>query len=355
MKLAITADIHVGIPGKLQYNMWGLRRIRQYCIERDIRHIIVLGDLLHDREQVRIEDLNALVEFLIETDEKFGITVITFPGNHDMYLKNSWDINSLKPLTRYLRSYHKVSRLRLGGIRFWIIPFIYYESEYMKVLKAVHKQHEEGDILLTHIGVKSATLNACFLLKSWSIVDFADSPFDRVYSGHFHIHQKVGHNVWYPGSPVPFRFDEGDAEHGFFIFDTEMREHNFINLWDGAGDDAPPQLWTIDDSSLQTMSRDKVNGNIIRVALSREYTHHQLAEIRQSLYELGAKDVKWLNLASKEERLNIEVAKNTAASAADLFERYLKADKTGTKGLSADLLLKLNTMIVADGDKRYLE
>jgi len=355
MEIIITADIHIGVPGKLKHSMWGLHRIRQHCIDNNIKHIIVLGDLLHDREHICIEDLNAIVDFLTETDEKYGITIITFPGNHDMYLKNSWDINGLRPLDRYMKSYHQVSRMKLGGVRFWIVPFIYYETEYMKILDKIHKQHQDGDVLLTHIGVKSATLNACFLLKSWSVVDFTNSPFDRVYAGHFHIQQQVGDNVWYPGSPVPFRFDEGDADHGFFVFDTDTRTHKFINLWDGAGDDAPPQLWTIDDSSLKTVGADMVNGNIIRVALSQEYTHNQLAEIRKSLSDLGARDVRWLNLSSKEEKQNIEAAKDTAASASSLFERYVEADKDGTENLDVSLLLKFNTSIMADGDRKYSE
>ena len=355
MKIAITADIHVGIQGKLQYTMWGLRRIRRHCIDRSIKHIIVLGDLLHDREQIGVEDLNALVEFLIETDEKYGITVITFPGNHDMYLKNSWDINSLKPLTRYLTSYHNVAKLELGGLRFWIIPFIYYESQYMKVLEAVHKRHKEGDILLTHVGVRSATLNACFMLKSWSIVDFTDSPFDRIYTGHFHVQQQVGRNVWYPGSPVPFRFDEGDTAHGFYIFDTEARDHRFIDLWEGAGDDAPPQLWTVDDSDAESISVEKVKGNIIRVALSQEWTHNDLSGIRDLLMKMGAKDVRWLNMTSKEEKQSVMAIKDAAASASELFERYVEIDTKGTKGLSTKLLLQLNASIVASGDKKYSE
>lgn len=354
MRITITADIHMGVPGRLKDNIWALTRMRQHCVDNGIKHIIILGDLLHDREQLRIEDLNALVAFLIETDEKYGITVIAFPGNHDMYLKNSWDINSLKPLVRYLKSYHKVSAIKLGGIRFWIVPFVHYESEYMKILENVYKQHQESDVLLTHIGVKSASLNACFLLKCWSIVDFTDSPFDRVYAGHFHIHQQVGHNVWYPGSPVPFRFDEGDAEHGFFVFDTDTRTHEFINLWDGAGDDAPPLLWTVDDADLKSVNECKIKGNVIRVVLSHDYTHNQLSDMRKSLQNRGAKDVRWMHLASKEEKQSIEAA-TAAASAADLFKRFVEADGEGTKDLDTALLLKFNSVIVADGDRRYLE
>lgn len=353
MRIAITADIHVGVPGRLDDIMWSLRRIRHHSLEHGAKHILILGDLLHDREQIGVDSLNALVDFLIESDEKYGIEFITFPGNHDMYLKNSWDINSIKPLTRYLKSYHKVTSIKLGGIRFWIVPFIHYESEYMKVIDAVNKKHNEGDVLLTHIGVKSATLNTCFLLKSWSIVDFNDSPFDRIYTGHFHVHQQVGHNMWYPGSPIPFRFDEGDVEHGFFIFDTESREHEFIDLWKNA-ENPPPRFTTISDSNLKKIKTSQVRGNIVRIALNRDYTHNQLSAIRKVLHKLGAKDVRWLNMASKEDKEGMGAAIE-AASSDDLFERFIEADKAGVKGLNKSLLLKFNKEIVAEGDKIFTE
>jgi len=355
MKIAITADVHIGIPGKLQDIMWGLRKIRQHCIDNNIKHIMILGDLLHDREQVRIEDLNFLVDFLIETDAKYGISVITFPGNHDMYLKNSWKINGLRPLSRYLNSYHDISTLTLDGIRFWILPFIHYESDYMAALDDIHKQHKDGDVLLTHIGVKSSTLNACFLLKSWSVVEFSESPFDRIYTGHFHIPQQVGQNVWYPGSPVPFRFDEGDCDHGFIVFDTTMRDHEFVNLWGDGDKTAPPQFVTINDSKLKNTHKADIDNNVVRIALSKEYTHNQLSEIRKTLQNLGAKDVRWMHLASKEEKEVIIAAKDAAANADELFKRFVEADKDGIKGLNATLLSKLNSTIVADGDRQYSE
>lgn len=355
MKICMIADVHVGVPGRLNDIMWALRRTRQYCAEHDIKHIVVLGDMLHDREQIRVEDLNVLVDFLIETDEKFGITIITFPGNHDMYLKNSWEINSLKPLTRYCKSYHDISRLELGGVRFWIVPFIHYESNYIKVIDAISRKHRDGDVLLTHIGVRSSTLNMCFLLKSWSVVDFSDCPFDRIYAGHFHIHQQVGSNLWYPGSLIPFKFDEGDTDHGFIVFDTTTRTHEFVNLWEQDDADRPPQFLTLDDSSLNSLDADTINGNIIRVALSKEYTHNQLADIRRTVQAMGAKDVRWMNLASKEEKDNIVAAQGTASSVSDLFERFAKADRDGIKNLNFKLLLKFNTEIMADGDRKYLE
>jgi len=269
-----------------------------------------------------------------------------------MFLKNSWEINSLKPLSRYLDCRVNVDRITLGGKRFWIIPFVHHESEYMDILKKVEKRYEDGDILLTHIGVRSAKLNMCFLLQSWSVVDFSNSPFDIVYTGHFHCMQQVGRNVWYPGSPIPFKFDEGDVDHGFFIFDTKTSTHEFVSIWEGT-DEGPPQFLTLDDESIQAKTEEEIRNNIVRVALSRDYTHNQLFEMRQHLLDLGANRVRWMHLASKEEKEGIDEAKRIAANAPELFERYIESDKSIGKDYSKQLLIKLNKDIVIEGDRRY--
>jgi DNA repair exonuclease SbcCD nuclease subunit len=355
MKLIITADIHIGVPGKLEDIMWALERVRQHCIVNEIKHWINLGDLFHDREVINIRDLYTINKFF-EQLKKDGITFYTFPGNHDMFLRNSWDINSIAPLGNVIKSYDKISQLKLGGIRFWILPFIHYETKYMEALAKLEKVHKPGDVLLTHIGVKSSILNSCFLLKSWSLVNFEQSAFDRVYTGHYHIHQQVGHNVWYPGDLIPFKQDEGDVDHGFFVFDTDTRTHEFVSIWAGADleDKAtPPQFRTIDDSILLLLRPEDVKNNIVRIELTKEYTHDAKIEIKTHLESLGARDVRWMGATSKEAKESVELGKAATTNATDLFNKCVEEDEDGTKELDKVLLLQLNAEAVAEGDRRY--
>lgn len=354
MKINLSADVHVGVPGKLDDIMWSLNRMREYNAANDIKYWFILGDLFHDREAINVRDLCIITQFLADTRDKYHQEIHTFPGNHDMFMKNSWEINSLIPLGRYIEVHNKVDMVVLDGVRFWILPFIHYESEYMKILAKIEKRYKAGDILLTHIGVKQATLNTCFLLKSWSVVEFTNSPF-HVYTGHFHSQQQVGDNLWYPGSPIPFKFDEGDVDHGFYVFDTETRTHEFISIWAGAEGDtkAPPQFLTLDEELINGRGAEEIRGNIIRVALSKEYTHNQLIEMKEHLTNLGARDVRWMTLASKETKEGMIVAAQAAASASELFERFLSQDNDGVKGLGKDILLRINAEVVAEGDRRY--
>jgi DNA repair exonuclease SbcCD nuclease subunit len=352
MRLCISADAHVGVNGKLKDIMWAMSKIRQYNHERDIDTWFMLGDLMHDRESVGTSELYALTQFLDDTDIKYGQQMHVLVGNHDMYLKNSWEINSLRPLSRHIKVYDSVQSVSIDGRRIWILPFIYYENEYMARLAEIESNISKDDILFTHIGVRGAKFNACFLLQSWSTVDFAQSAFQRVLAGHFHCHQEVG-RVTYPGSIIPYKFDEGDVDHGFLILDTDTLKCDFVSIWDGVkpGEYRPPQYLTFDSDDLSDLSL--VNGNVIRILTSKEYiTQNKLMEIRQSVIDAGAVDVRWMHIATKDDVQSIEMAKMATSKASELFERYMNADKSA-KELNSSLLLKMNSEIVAEGDRLY--
>ncbi len=213
-KIAITADIHFGVQGRTTDILWACKVLREYCKIFNISTVIILGDLYHNRSSIDIDIMCVTANFFEECAEKYDQKWIVFPGNHDMYLRHSWEVTSLVPLRKHLTVIEDVKLLTLDDKRFWILPFIQHERSYMKVLKAIEQQYEKGDILLTHIGVRGAILNTCFLLKDWSHVEFEHSKFERVYTGHFHSSQNVNEKVWYPGSLIPFKFDEGDVPHG---------------------------------------------------------------------------------------------------------------------------------------------
>lgn len=356
MQIVITADIHHGVPGRSDHILWALKRVREYCTHHDIKYWINLGDLTHDRESLNIMELCQLAEFLDETQTKNGIEIIAFPGNHDMFLRNSWKINSLEPLRKFIKCYSKVTSITIGGVRFWILPFVHYESSYMQMVAKIETVYRPGDVLLSHIGVKNANLSTCFLFKSWSIVNFTESKFDRVYVGHFHSHQQVGTNLWYPGSIIPFKFDEGDVDHGFFVFDTETRTHEFISIWEGVdrtSPEVPPQFMTIDESVLDKVTSDDVAGSLVKVALQKEHTFNQIQEIRQQILDFGARDVRWIPFASKEDKSIIAATQQNMSSVSTLFERHLDNDKDNLKELDTNKLLEYNKIVISEGDRRY--
>ncbi len=353
-KIIITADFHFGVPGRLTDILWAAKTIREYCKAANIDTVIILGDLFHDRRSIEIDVLSTVANFFEETANNYHQQWIVFPGNHDMFLRHSWDINSLTTLRKHLTVIEDIKILTIDDTRFWVIPFITYEKPFMKILRKIESQYQDGDILLTHVGVRGATLNTCFLLKDWSTITFENSKFRRVYTGHFHSKQQIGENVWYPGSPIPFKFDEGDVAHGFYVYDLVEKNHKFINIWK-AGEKLlphevqPPQFYTITDDILDKVTSDDIKGGIVRVALQRDYTINERHEIKSRLIDLGAKAVRWMDLTQKIEKHEVIAA----TPSRNLFETWIEMDQNGIKGLDRSILRKVNDEVVHDGDEKY--
>jgi len=357
-KVAITADIHFGVPDKLNDTIYATRVIREYCHAAGIDTVLVLGDLYHDRTSIGIDVLSKSALFFEETVTKYGQQWIVFPGNHDMFLRHSWDTNSLDAMRRHLTVIDDVKLLQLDDRRFWVLPFIQYEKSFMQVVHEIEKQVQEGDSLLTHIGVRGALYNTCFLLQDWSVVNFEHTPFHRIYTGHFHSKQQIGENCWYPGSPIPFKFDEGDVAHGFYVYDLEADSHKFINIWKAGekffpDETPPPQFHTFLDELLPQKTKAEVANNMIRVGLQREYTQDEKHEMRKFLIELGARSVRWWDMfTKKEEKSQITKGVDTSKHS-NLFTAFLSADQKGARDLDRDILLKRHAEVVHEGDQEY--
>ena len=344
-KIVLTGDVHVGLT--LDDNMWSLRTIRDYMANNNIKNCCVLGDLFHDRFKTTHDASTQSYAFFKEIKAKYNQNWLTFPGNHDMALKNSWDVTSLRQFSDVMDVRHTVEFLTIDDQRYIIIPFVHLEDSYMKLVKAILKKAKDTDIILTHIGVKGATLNECFLLKNWSVVDFSNIV-QKVYTGHFHCHQQIGENLWYPGSPIPFRYDEGVVDHGFLVYDTDTKTHEFIKIFD-IGDQLtrPPDFITMMDDSI-TYTSEICDKNNIRIILNRDYAREELLQMREKLIEAGAKSVAWLRTRTEE----ISVDNDVSVGKVDLFQMWLDNDKP--KHLDLEYVKEINEQVITQGNEKVI-
>lgn len=354
-QIAITADIHFGVPGRLDDILYACKTIREYCKVAGIDTILVLGDLFHDRRYLEIDVLSASYKFFEEALNEYGQRWVVFPGNHDMFLRHSWRINSLTPLANVTTILEDICKIEIERQTFWILPFITFEKSYMTVLQKINELADEDDILLTHIGTHGAIVNTCFTLKDWGLVNFRDTKFKRVYTGHFHSKQSIDDRVFYPGSPIPFKFDEGDVAHGFYVMDIATSEHKFINIWKAGkkffpDEIPPPQYCNILDTQISELTPEDIKNNKIKIALSSEVSQDKKREIKEHLNSLGAQSVNWMELNIN----NPEILETqTTLEKSDLFEIYMSNNPKLTKDFDMDLLRRLNAEVVREGDEQY--
>lgn len=352
MNIIITSDIHCGFPGKLKDCLWSLHAIREYANKNNISTILILGDLFHDRVNLNIEVKDSVYKFLNETKHEYKQEWLCFPGNHDMFLKNSWNINSIHSLKDVLTIIENVDLIEIFNKRFWIIPFIYYENVYMSILDKIKDDVKDNDILLTHIGINNAIMNECFLVKNWSVVNFSSTNFSRIYAGHFHCYQTVD-NVTYPGSPIPFRFDEGMVDHGFIVYNTDDNTDKFINISETNYDknNIPSDYISIIDEDVNN-KKDLTNCNV-RITLTSDKTQKELQDIKNSIMDMGAKSVTWIKKRDKIDVNSINKIKDVdIKKPTTIFESWLNKDNPNE--LSKELLLQLNDQIVCEVEEQML-
>jgi DNA repair exonuclease SbcCD nuclease subunit len=353
--IAITADIHFGVPGRLDDILYACKTMREYCKLANIDTILVLGDLFHDRRYLEIDVLSATYKFFEEAKNDYGQRWVVFPGNHDMFLRHSWKINSLTSFSNVTTIIEDICKLEIERQNFWILPFITLEKSYMTILNNINNLADEHDILLTHIGVNGAVMNTCFTLKDWGLVNFDDTKFKRIYTGHFHSKQSIDNRVYYPGSPIPFKFDEGDVAHGFYDLDLDSLEHKFINIWKAGkrffpNDTPPPQYCNILDTQIDQLTNEDISHNKIRIALSSDTSEDKKREIKEKLSSLGATSVGWMELKQtikEDEIVHITDLKT------DLFKVYLETNPKLLKDYDLELMVRLNSEIIRDGDEQY--
>jgi len=340
-KIAISADIHCGISNKLDDCIWALKTIREYAKNHDIDVVVILGDLFHDRVNLNIKVISEVAAFFDDAKYQYNQDWLLFPGNHDMFMRHTWNINSLRPIKRLITLIDDYGLIKIGDRRFRIVPFIQHEDVFMKVIEHVGSQTKDGDILLTHIGISGAKYNSCFLMQHWNVVDFSNAPFAKIFAGHFHCHQEIN-NVYIPGSPIPFRFDEGMVDHGFYVLDGDAVE--FINIKEGEellGTSAPPDYITMSENNIDGTNLANCN---VRVILEATRSRDELNMLRMKLEAQGALKISWMK--AKEEAK--EMPREQAILEPDnLFSKFVDFDQP--KGLNKQLLLALNKKIVEEG------
>lgn len=350
MRILVTADIHCGYPNRLKDNIWSMVAMSKYATKNNIEKILCLGDFFHNRDHLTLDVLNATHLFFKATKQEW----IMFPGNHDMFMKTSWKINSIRPLEKYATTYDKISSFELDGRNFVVVPFMHYEAEYMDTIRELENKYDENSILLTHIGVNNAVNNSCFLLKNWSNVNLSDIKFSLVLSGHFHNYQVIDDKICYPGSPIPFRFDEGMVPHGFLDVDTDSLSVNFIDFRE-IRDDCPHDFITITDDIIEKSLNTNVpilNGNHkVRVVLNKEYSQSELENIRDTVIAHGAISVSWMKLRSEECEYQIEQEDKNDTTPP--FIRWL--DTQNNTKYDRDLLINLYDDISKEAEDKYIQ
>jgi DNA repair exonuclease SbcCD nuclease subunit len=231
MRICLLGDTHFGIRNDSKafhsyYEKFYTETFFPTLEERGVRTIIQLGDLFDRRKYVNFFTLSESRRYFFDECAKRGITLHALIGNHDIFWRESLDVNSPDLLLKDYDNIHlwsKSGTLELDGIKFDMIPWICKENE-EEIFEFI--KQSSSPICLGHFELSGFPLMRG--VESHEGLDYKFlSNYNHVYSGHYHT-RSHNDNVTYIGTPYELFWSDYKDPKVFGIIDTEDLKIDYV-------------------------------------------------------------------------------------------------------------------------------
>ena len=138
MKVAILNDTHCGIRNSSEIMMKYKERFYSevffpYLLENNITKILHLGDYYDNRKFINFKALEHNRKIFLEKLREYKIHMDIIPGNHDVFYKNTNELNSLKELLGHymeeVRIIEKPMVVQYDNTDIALVPWINDDNE----------------------------------------------------------------------------------------------------------------------------------------------------------------------------------------------------------------------------------
>lgn len=227
-KAVFFTDIHYGKSSNslahnndcIEFTEWMIKVAKEQGCET----CFFLGDYHNNRASVNVHTLNYALKGLELISEAFDQTYF-IPGNHDLYWKESRQIQSME-FAKHLPNIVIVNDFfKQGDVS--IVPWL-IGDDYKKLSKI------SAQYMLGHFELPSFYMNSFVQMPEHQNGPKREqlAGVGHVFSGHFHKRQTNG-NITYMGNCFPHNFsDEGDDDRGIMIL--EWGKEPVYHAWPNA-------------------------------------------------------------------------------------------------------------------------
>jgi len=228
LKIALLTDTHFGARNdNLNFNDYFYEFYEgvffPYLQQNNIKHCIHLGDLMDRRKYVSYRILKDFRERFIQPFSHLEIDLHILVGNHDIYFRNTNDINSLNELLgakyKNIHIYSEAQEVDFGGFPILMMPWINPQNE---IYSFGMMDETKADTMMSHLEVVGFEMHGGHFSESgFDKEQF--KRFDTIFSGHYHKKSDDG-QIYYLGTPYQMTWSDYNCPKGFHVFDTETRE-----------------------------------------------------------------------------------------------------------------------------------
>ena len=231
MKVALVTDTHWGARNDSKvfakyFSKFWKETFFPYIDKHNIDHIIHLGDIVDRRKYINYVTADNLKTDFINPLKQRKIKFWCIIGNHDIYYRNSLEINALDQLYGVDKNINLISKpkeITIDGCKLLLMPWI-CQNNWNDSWEAIKKS--KSQIMMGHLELNGFEMHKGAVCETGlDLQEF--SKFDMVLSGHFH-HRSSSDNIYYLGAPYEITWSDYQDPKGFHIFDTQTRELEFI-------------------------------------------------------------------------------------------------------------------------------
>ena len=300
--------------------------------EHGVEIVVHMGDAFDNRKSIDFWGLDWTRRVVLEPLRKYEVHMIV--GNHDIFLRNSTEINAPELLLKdypNIKTYSSPTNTKVGGIDMTFIPWICSEN-YDETLKVIKKS--KSKIAMGHLELQGFRVNKHLIMEEHGLDPNIFTKFQKVFSGHYHTRSDNG-RIFYLGNPYEMYWTDVNDTRGFHIFDTETFEHTPINnpyklFYNIYYEDTPHQMFDVTEYA----------NKIVKVIVRKKSKQKEFDKFIDKLYKVGIQDLKIVENFDIQENEDfvIDEEENTIS----ILNRYIDEsecnfDKNVIKGIFQDL------------------
>tara|TARA_R100000084_G_scaffold94074_1_gene47837 strand:- start:246 stop:1070 length:825 start_codon:yes stop_codon:yes gene_type:complete len=144
-------------------------------------------------------------------------------GNHDIYYKNTSQVNSLTELLgerhKNIHIYEDATEVEFDGLPILLMPWINSTNE---IYAEGMIDETQAEVCMGHLEINGFQMNKSVIHSHGGKEKEFFRKFDTVMSGHFH-HKSDDGQIYYLGTPYEIYWGDWEDPKGFHIYDTETK------------------------------------------------------------------------------------------------------------------------------------
>ena len=332
-KILFFSDVHIHAHKKSFDRLKDCLKALDWAFEtakaHKIKDIVFAGDLFQDRQKIDVATYSLTFDtFIKHCDGSLNLWLLL--GNHDMWYHDKWDISSVLPFSALpnVTVVNKACTLEVNGKEIDFLPYVRDPIEYLKQFEATTKKRKGIKILVGHLAVHGAELNALYhsladvqLEHDGDMVKVGPDLFtawDQVFLGHYHGAQEI-ENIEYIGSPLELTFGEAFQKKHIIIYDLKNGNKEYI-----INDFSPKHLIVSEDN----IHKHDVENNFVRLSVENRKSVDML-DLKKTIQEKKPGTLEIIQKPKKEQKQVVEDAKAILNKEDEMLETYVKEVDTG--------------------------